>query len=69
MNPEQESITDLSTDFSELGLSGCECSNSPRLWREAPEELKDRCLDNWLTQQFQFIIWQSALPTSQVQWP
>lgn len=70
MNPEQErSIIHLSEDFAELGLSGCECNNSPRLWREAPEELKDRCLVNCLTQQFQLILWQSALPMSQVQWP
>ena len=70
MNPEQErSITRLSKDFAELGLSGCECNNSPRLWREAPEELKDKCLVNLLAQQLELILWQSAFPMSQVQWP
>lgn len=36
-------------NFAGLGLSGCECKGNPRLWREAQEELKDRCLINQLT--------------------
>lgn len=44
-------------NFAELGLSGCECSDSPRLWREAHKELKDKYLVNQLTQQFQLVLW------------
>lgn len=36
-------------NFAELGLSGCECNDSPRLWKEAHEELKGRSVINQVT--------------------